>query len=206
MRVSSFIMLVACLLALPSFAYALEENASLENENAQTTQAQISEQDIPQAEPEAEATESANTEEEPSGFGYEVSGTLASGYLWRGLLLTDGPVFQPSFTISQDELSLNLWGNVDLGNANGFGGELSEVDLTLDYTREIGEFAFSTGIAYYGFPHTGIAGTNEAYASVSLDRQLSPTVAVWRDFGETDGTYCTFALSHSLQCELSENA
>lgn len=196
MRFSALLALLVCLLVAPSYVYADEETAQPDKGDVQS----VEEQPVGQPELEIESAESPNSEEQ-MGFGFEYSGTVASGYLWRGLLLTDGPVFQPSFTISQDELSLNLWGNVDFDNTNGFGGELSEVDLILDYTREIGEFAFSSGVAYYGFPHTGIAGTNETYASISLNRQLAPAVTVWRDFGETEGTYCALELSHSFNCD-----
>ena len=199
MRIAAVIVMLACLLAFATIAFALEETPQSQEGDAQTTVTSTAGQDVQQAEQETMAGESTDGEEQ-AGFGYEYSGTIASGYLWRGLLLTDGPVFQPSFTISQDELSLNLWGNMDLDNVNGLGGELSEVDLTLDYTREIGDCSFSTGVGYYGYPHTGIAGTNEAYVSISLDKHLSPTVTVWRDFGETDGTYCALELSHSFIC------
>jgi len=35
-------------------------------------------------------------------------------YIWRGFLLDDDPVFQPSFTVSATGFAVSGWGNFDL--------------------------------------------------------------------------------------------
>ena len=123
---------------------------------------------------------------------------VMSRYVWRGLLLTDDPVLQPSLTVGYAGVSLNVWGNMDLGSVNDNEGDFNEVDFTLSYEHTYKKASFSGGLIHYTFPNTDFASTTEVFASVSLDVPLAPTFAGYWDADEVQGTYLTFDLSHSV--------
>jgi hypothetical protein len=120
-------------------------------------------------------------------------------YVWRGMLLTDGPVFQPSATLGYKGVSINGWGNLDLDDVNGTSGEFNEIDLTLDYTHTIKEFSLSAGLIYYDFPNTDFRSTAELYVSAGVDMLLQPSVTVYFDVDQAEGIYGTLGLSHSFE-------
>ena len=136
-----------------------------------------------------------------------------SSYVWRGQTLNDKMVVQPSLTASKGGFALNAWANY---NADGaYEGEFSEVDLTASYSKTLGPVALGAGIVQYTFPNQTLAvedgedmaypGTVEVYASAGLpDMPLAPTLTVYRDVDEIDGTYGMLAVGHSF--ELTEKA
>lgn len=140
---------------------------------------------------------------------FSLSGELGwySKYAWRGQLITDDPVLQPSVTVGWKELSFNIWANLDLTDVNGNEGELNEVDYTLDWTHTFDTEPFaltlSLGVIYYDFPNTSFDATTEIYAVVSSDMPLNPTFSIYRDIDEIDGTYAALDFSHAF--ELSAN-
>ncbi len=125
--------------------------------------------------------------------------SLLSGYVWRGQVLNDEAVFQPSFTLGKNGFSINTWGNANLTDAATENApELSELDLTISYSKTVGNVGLSVGYIEYTFPNTTYAGTREVYGSVSLPTLLIvPTLSVNYDFDEADGAYGNFALSYS---------
>jgi hypothetical protein len=59
---------------------------------------------------------------------------VLSAYVWRGQVLVDDPVVQPTFTVAKGGFSINWWGNFNLDdNATGDDFEFSEHDITLSY-------------------------------------------------------------------------
>ena len=50
---------------------------------------------------------------------YAVDLSYMSMYVWRGAVFAEDGVFQPSFTGAMGNLSVNLWGNMDLTDENG---------------------------------------------------------------------------------------
>ena len=123
-----------------------------------------------------------------------------SRYVWRGIVFTKGPVFQPGFTLGYGGLSANIWGNLDLNDVNGNNGEFNEVDYTLDYSFDADKFSFSVGGIVYEFPNIGdsSATTTEVYASASLDVLLSPSMTLYIDVDEVEGLYWTIGIGHSF--------
>ena len=74
----------------------------------------------------------------PSEALFSAEAALVSAHVWRGQVLNNDFVIQPQLTASQYGVSLNIWGNYDLGkNYLGVQGDLSEVDVTLAYTLPI---------------------------------------------------------------------
>ena len=128
-----------------------------------------------------------------------IESTLNGKYVWRGINVVDGAVFQPSLTLGRGGFSANAWGNMDITNDNGQDGNFTEIDLTLDYSWAWKAVNFSAGAIYYTFPH-GSAGasTTELYGSAGLNCLLSPTVTVYEDVDEASGTYGTFSVGHGI--------
>ncbi|MGW8320365.1 MAG: hypothetical protein ACWGSD_02310 [Thermodesulfobacteriota bacterium] len=129
-------------------------------------------------------------------FGVDL--TFVNKYVWRGMLLTDGPVFQPAATLGYKGATVNVWGNLDLNDVNDLAGEFNEIDLTLDYTHTIKEFSVSGGLIYYDFPNTDFNSTLELYVAGGIDILLQPTLTVYFDVDQVEGIYGTLGFSHSF--------
>ncbi len=134
----------------------------------------------------------------------EVSYDLAldSAYVWRGITFTDGAVFQPSVTTSHESgFSFNAWGNLDIDDVNGLGGDFQEIDLTLSYGWGGEAVSAEVGLIEYLFPNGVGAGTREVYFSLGFEVPLSPSVTVYYDFDEIDDFYATFDVGWENEVE-----
>lgn len=143
----------------------------------------------------AEVCEKAEAEK---GFCLGTDVGFFSTYVSRGLTITDGPVFQPDVWASYRGLTLSVWGSIDLTDKNKLGGEISELDYTLDYSNNIGKVAYSAGVIYYTFPNTSADDTSEVYAGLGYDVLLKPKLVVYYDFWQADGFYGVMSISHSF--------
>jgi hypothetical protein len=139
------------------------------------------------------------------------SADFFSKYVWRGQNLVDDWVLQPGAYVSYKNMTASFWGNLDLTDENGNNGEFSEIDLTLDYTGQVpgADFlSYSLGVINYDFPINGGADdTWEIYWGFGLDAFASPSVTVYHDVDEVDGTYVSFGVGHSFEniIELDSN-
>jgi hypothetical protein len=126
---------------------------------------------------------------------------FASAYVWRGIALTDGPVFQPAVRISHASgVSLDLWGNVDLDDDNDLAGEIGEARITIDCGRRFGAFELGGGLTEYLFPNTPYPGTREVYFRGAFHAAVTPKLELFYDFDEIQGLYArlSFAWEHPL--------
>ena len=133
---------------------------------------------------------------------FEVTADFFSKYIWRGQNLDDDPVFQPGISASYGGLSALIWGNLELTNINGNSGDFSELDYCIDYSDKLPGFeciGYSVGAAYYSFPGTVIKDTTEIYWGLNFDLTLSPSITVYHDVDEAEGTYLSFAAGHSIE-------
>jgi uncharacterized protein (TIGR02001 family) len=122
---------------------------------------------------------------------------LSSKYVWRGIDTVDDWVLQPSVDLSLRGFALNVWGNLDLTDENDDEGEFSEVDVTASYTFSLESVELTAGAITYFFPSAG-GDTTELFASLGLDVPLSPSLTVYRDVDEVDGTYVAFSTGYAL--------
>lgn len=124
-----------------------------------------------------------------------------SKYIWRGQNSTDGPVSQPSVYLSYKYFTLSAWGNLELDNINNNQWNITETDISLDYTnylpcQEVIEYSF--GFIRYDFPNTGFDDTTEIYTGLGLKTFLNPYVKLYRDIDEVDGIYVSVGISEFL--------
>ena len=138
---------------------------------------------------EAEATPATATAE----------ANVLSGYVWRGQVLNDEAVLQPSFTMGNNGFTINTWGNMNLTDSGAADvPDFSELDLTLAYAKTVGEVGLGVGYIDYTFPNTTVAGTREVCFSIGLPNLVvAPTLAVYYDFDEADGVYGNLSLAYS---------
>ncbi len=124
------------------------------------------------------------------------SGTASAGvfgtYVWRGQQLSDAVVIQPSASITDGPFGFSLWGNYDTDLET-----LNETDVTLSYSRSIGQANLSLGYVYYGLE--GADDTQEIFATVGASTILAPSLTVYYDFDEGDGFFATLAAGHTFK-------
>ena len=147
---------------------------------------------------------------------------VMSAYVWRGQVLNDEAVLQPSFTASSEwGLKLNAWGNMDLTDKHDLSGELNEIDLLIAYAPVWeAPVNLEVGFIEYAFPKEGnweislpdnhvvvadetLKGedldTRELYVIVGTDKIiLAPTLSVYYDVDQVKDFYLNLGISHSL--------
>lgn len=139
---------------------------------------------------------------------------VLSAYVWRGQVLNDELVVQPSLTAETPYgLSLNVWGNFNTTDRVSPENEqeFSEVDLNVAYSRKVGFVTLGVGFYQYLFPNQTVTDdatsnsaaalpTREVYASAALeDIILSPTLTVYYDVDAVEGFYGSLGISHSFE-------
>lgn len=133
---------------------------------------------------------------------FEITADYFSKYVWRGQNLDDESVFQPGFSASYMGFTASIWGNLEMTSANGNSGEFTEVDYSVDYSGNfpgIESLGYSVGFIYYDFPNTNFEDTTEIYWGLSLDLPFSPSITVYHDVDEVEGTYFSVAFEHSVE-------
>lgn len=122
---------------------------------------------------------------------------FASRYVWRGQILSEGVVAQPTAVITLGGFSANLWGNIDLDNEeqDDDGIVMNETDLTLNYTVPVGPVSLTGGFIHYDFDGSD---TQELYLTAAVATLLNPTLSLYYDIDEGQGGFAVLAFSHAL--------
>ena len=132
----------------------------------------------------------------PASADAEYALDFASAYVWRGITFTDGAVWQPSVTASNDSgFAINVWGNLDIDDANDMSGEFNEIDLTASYGFGSDAVSAEVGFIEYLFPNTPFDGTREVYLTVGWDITASPSVSLYYDIDEVKDFYANVGVS-----------
>ncbi len=118
-------------------------------------------------------------------------------YIWRGAVLDEGSVVQPSLTGNMGDLSVNLWGNMNLTDKSRSSNQMNEWDYTVDYSKSLDAIGISAGIIGYTFPNSGGPGTTELYVGASYETFASPAIKFHHDIEMVDGSYVSLSLAHS---------
>lgn len=143
--------------------------------------------------------DSPSAEEAQNDWTISAGAAFNSKYIWRGIDLVDDPVFQPSLAASYGGLTLSIWGNMEITNSNDEFGEFTELDYVADYTWAWDTIALSVGVIHYQFPNVGPPTTTELYGAVALTTLLEPTLTVYQDVDQADGTYISLCLGHTFE-------
>lgn len=133
---------------------------------------------------------------------FEITADYFGKYIWRGQNLSDDPVFQPGLSIGYRNLTAGIWGSMDLTNINDNSGDFSEVDYSIDYSSDlpgIEGVGYSIGVIYYDFPGTITKDTTEVYWGLAFDMPFSPSITVYHDLDEAEGSYISMAFGHSIE-------
>jgi len=139
--------------------------------------------------------------------GYKFTTGFFSKYIWRGQNVNDDPVFQPEITANYENFTVGIWGNLDLTNINDKSGDFLEIDYYLDYSTDLPGLegiGYSVGFIYYDFPGATADGTRtpdtfEIYWGLNFDLPLSPSITVYHDVDEADGSYASLSFGHSIE-------
>jgi len=143
---------------------------------------------------------------------------LFSHYVWRGFALTDGFAFQPSVFVSSKGLTVTSWSSWSSTDAGCFDPDdcpaIREHDLTIDYSKPVGNATISVGYINYLFPPyrtddakaaDAVGVTNEIYAGATFTAPGNPFVKLYFDVdGDADegdlsrGTYLQFGVSQPI--------
>ena len=137
-----------------------------------------------------------------TGIDFEASVAHYGKYIWRGQNLNDDVVFQAAVSASYGGLTAGIWGNLDVTNINGNSGDFSELDYWLGYSAAVAwteALKYSLGVIHYDFPGTPSADTTEVYWGLEFDLPLSPSVTVYHDVDEADGTYVSLGIGHRFE-------
>jgi len=120
--------------------------------------------------------------------------SVYSHYVWRGQVLADGGVFQPSLTVSDPcGLSFNTWANYDFDTS-----EFNEADLTVSFAKDLCDtMSAEVGIVQYVL-RTG-DNTAEAFFSLAADVILSPKLTLYWDVDQVEDVYAQAAVSHDIE-------
>jgi len=125
--------------------------------------------------------------------------SVQSAYIWRGMVLNDKPVFQPSLNVSGGPWSASVWSNINLTSDNGYEGEASEVDYWLAYTSAGRDVDWTVTYYAYTFPHTASLSTREVWANATFKTlPFSPSLTAIRDVKAIKGWYYLLTGSQSL--------
>ena len=119
--------------------------------------------------------QSVSQESEPRDtFTYGAETDFKSGYVWRGLLLDDGPVVQPSAWISAFGFTLTGWSNVAMASTSEGAGPNSG-GLILTYERDWEKLRIEAGFdAYMGRQSSDIESRNTMEGLLGLSYPVGP--------------------------------
>ncbi len=128
-------------------------------------------------------------------------------YIWRGQNLNDDNVFQPGVSVGWRNVTVDIWGSLELTDFSDHRNEFTEFDYSLDYSDDVPGMkgvGYSVGLIYYDFPNTKLFDTTEAYLGFSFDLPLSPSVTWYLDLDEAEGSYVNVGVGYSIEkiCEL----
>ena len=158
--------------------------------------------------PQVQAVEDSLKQQEPS-ISFGLKADHISGYLFRGILNSNGPVNQYETFASLDHSDLGAF--TAIGFTNIENGVLNEVDGILEHSKEyelpapFNNALVSVGFAYLTFPNTDLPDTQEIYANAEFGSifpeklHIVPNIGAVSDIGNVGGTYATAGLTGNFE-------
>ncbi|MCL1920778.1 MAG: hypothetical protein FWG50_06825 [Kiritimatiellaeota bacterium] len=134
-----------------------------------------------------------------------------SAYVWRGLVLTDEPVWQPGATLGMSLFGYgkgygSVWSSFDATRRNrqtAFGG-LGEMDYTAGYEVDLDGLTLGAGHIWYTYPKANgpdyAHSTREAFVALAYNNAYAvPFAEVYYDYAIAEGIYATVGLCKEVE-------
>jgi uncharacterized protein (TIGR02001 family) len=149
------------------------------------------------------AQDTVVVQEKASDVSVSADVALYSAYVWRGVIINDNMVAQPSVTAAKGPFSLNVWGNWNAITRYD-GDDDTEVDYTAAYTLPLNTdvVTMDVGMIYYTYPGSGAGAksTEEVFLKSTFNNiLLTPVATVYYDIDQVNGWYGNLALSHGVE-------
>ncbi len=147
------------------------------------------------------STSAVTVKADESKLGFSIGSDYVSKYIWRGQNLQDDGAIQPWVEMTYGSLTGSIWGSLELSSINDNAGEITEVDYSLDHTAQFGGIegvSYSIGVINYSFPNTSLDDTTEVYAGLGFETFLNPSVTIYTDVDEVEGSYVSFGIGESI--------
>jgi hypothetical protein len=168
--------------------------------------------EVPAPTPEKKVEEAEVTkEEEQSLFSFDFYVDVYSAYVWRGVIITEEPVWQPNASLAANfgdygSLSAALFANFNAttrANRNQCGG-LDEIDYVIGYEVDVSFLTLGIGHTWWTFPSvtdsTYYSSSREINLSAEIDNDyVVPFVEVNIDYAEAEGLYGLAGLRKEIQ-------
>lgn len=139
-------------------------------------------------------TKAEEIQEKPA-VNLSLDNAFSNKYLFWGLNFWDKPVWQPMFNLNINYLTLNLFGNMEIGSR-----DVNEADAFVDFTYPINKINTSLGAGYYNFKINGKwVKDRELYTKIGMNIPLNPSIVFHRLFGLGKGSYTEASLSEDVE-------
>lgn len=145
--------------------------------------------------------EASETDESESLIAFSASASvdILSDYMWRGVIYSDLPVWQPSVSADLSfgdygTLGFNLWSSFDathrrtegLNSRKAMGWQ--ENDYTLSYSATVGPVDVSVGHIWYTYPKRYQPTDQELYLTVAYGNDyVTPEFSAYWNYNDTYG-------------------
>jgi uncharacterized protein (TIGR02001 family) len=104
-------------------------------------------------------------------FGYSITLTGTSDYIFRGISFNDEqPAFQPFIEFTYGIAYLNFWGS----NIAGEGFEPFEMDISAGIRPVTGPVSWDLGVLYYTYPANSLGWSATDYVEFKVGASISP--------------------------------
>ena len=171
------------------------------------------------------AQEAVDEPTDDGGLWVEASVDILSDYVWRGIILDDNVVWQPSVSLGYNTedwggIYVNWWASFDLtdrrnrmpwGNNSRQCGSIHEIDYYVGYTKSFGDLDLEIGHYWYDYPYNGKHGNHCAghlnshlyFGAFYNLPYITPGVEAFWDYGrehghDPSGCYVRFLMKHAF--------
>lgn len=136
---------------------------------------------------------------------------LYSAYVWHGMVANDEPVWQPDVALSYGlgdygTIAADAWLNFDAtdNNHQRLAGGINEIDYTLQYSVNVGDFSLGAGNIWYTFPSVSsdayYPSTSELFVSAAYNNKIvTPFVKCYYEYTRVDGAFATMGLRREVE-------
>jgi len=141
----------------------------------------------------------------------EASVELLSAYIWRGLVLTENPVYQPNVNLGVNlkeygRLFTDIAANVNTTTRPGHThcGGIDEIEYVVGYEYEIRSLKLAIAHTWWTYPSITDSAYEASTREINLNAEYAndyvvPFIEVVADYGRADGFYGLAGLRKEVQ-------